>query len=71
MSPSVIGKYVNAQTTDKTKAGIIFAICAYSMWGFAPIYFKSLMSIPAADILMHRVVWSLFVLSLLVVGLKN
>ncbi len=71
MSPFVIGIYVNAQATDKTKAGIIFAICAYSMWGFAPIYFKSLMSIPAAEILMHRVVWSLLVLTLLIIGLKN
>jgi chloramphenicol-sensitive protein RarD len=62
---------VNAQTTDQTKAGIIFAICAYSMWGIAPIYFKALMSIPAPEILMHRVVWSACVLCFLVLGLRN
>jgi chloramphenicol-sensitive protein RarD len=62
---------VNSQATDQTKAGIIFAMCAYSMWGFAPIYFKLLSSIGAAEILMHRVVWSALVLCILVVGLKN
>lgn len=49
----------------------MFAIFAYSMWGFAPIYFKQLLSIPATEILMHRVVWSIGVLCFLVIGLRG
>ena len=64
-------KNVSTQTTDQTKAGMVFAVCAYTMWGIAPIYFKQLSSIPALEILMHRVVWSAFVLCFLVLGLKN
>lgn len=40
------------------RQGVIFALLAYFMWGFAPIYFKSLTAIPAGEILAHRVIWS-------------
>ncbi|MGB3725745.1 MAG: EamA family transporter RarD [Glaciecola sp.] len=50
---------------------MLFAIAAYSMWGFAPIYFKALSVIPAGEILMHRVVWSALVLVFLIVGLRQ
>nr|WP_277750970.1 EamA family transporter RarD [Ningiella ruwaisensis] len=56
---------------QQTRAGVLFAIAAYTMWGIAPIYFKALTFIPAAEILMHRVVWSVLVLVLLIVGLKS
>lgn len=62
---------MSAVTSDQTKAGVLFAICAYTMWGIAPIYFKLLDSIPASEILIHRVVWSSLVLSFLVIGLRN
>lgn len=41
------------------------------MWGVAPIYFKALASLPATDVLMHRVIWSAAVLLLLIVGLRQ
>ncbi len=56
---------------DQTKAGILFAICAYTMWGVAPIYFKALLAVPAGEILMHRMLWSAFFLLILIVGLKQ
>lgn len=56
---------------DQTKAGVLFAIAAYTMWGIAPIYFKALTHIPAQEILMHRVVWSVAVLLVLIVGLSQ
>lgn len=65
------GNSVNAEANDQTKAGILFAISAYTMWGVAPMYFKLLSSIPAAEILMHRVLWSALVLVFLIVGLKG
>ena len=51
---------------DRSKQGVLFALGAYFMWGFAPLYFKLLDTIPAPEILMHRVVWSLLVLGLLI-----
>jgi chloramphenicol-sensitive protein RarD len=52
--------------SDKSlKAGIIFALAAYSMWGIAPMYFKLLTNVPALEILMHRIVWSVLVLCVL------
>ncbi|MFQ3235172.1 MAG: chloramphenicol-sensitive protein RarD [Paraglaciecola sp.] len=52
---------------DKSaKSGALFAIAAYSMWGVAPIYFKLLDGVPAIEILLHRIVWSVLLLFILV-----
>ena len=40
------------------KRGILSGLGAYLIWGFIPIYFKLLSSIPALEIMFHRVVWS-------------
>ena len=57
---------------DKSvKAGVIFALAAYSMWGIAPMYFKLLTSVPALEIVMHRIVWSVLVLWLLLAVRKK
>jgi chloramphenicol-sensitive protein RarD len=56
---------------NSSKSGVLFAIAAYSMWGVAPIYFKFLMHMPAAEILIHRIVWSVVVLVLLVLVAGN
>ncbi|MCE9680314.1 EamA family transporter RarD [Shewanella sp. AS1] len=40
------------------RKGIMLAICAYCLWGVAPIYFKLLNEISATEILVHRVIWS-------------
>jgi chloramphenicol-sensitive protein RarD len=58
--------------SDKSvKAGVIFAIAAYSMWGIAPLYFKLLTQVPALEIVMHRIVWSVLVLCLLLVARRK
>ncbi|WP_417344728.1 EamA family transporter RarD [Ferrimonas sp.] len=51
---------------QEMRQGIIFALMAYSMWGFAPIYFKAIDAVPATEILMHRVIWSFALMALLV-----
>ena len=57
---------------DKSvKTGVIFALAAYSMWGIAPMYFKLLTSVPALEIVMHRIVWSVLVLCLLLIFRKK
>ncbi|ERM19967.1 hypothetical protein [Brevibacillus laterosporus] len=37
------------------RAGILYAIVAYAMWGFLPIYWKSVSFIPPGEILAHRI----------------
>lgn len=43
--------------------GILSAGSAFFAWGIFPIYLKALKSVPALEILSHRVVWSLIFLS--------
>ena len=47
------------------RQGFTLGVAAYSLWGVLPIYFKALRSIEAADIVAHRIVWSVPVLAAL------
>jgi chloramphenicol-sensitive protein RarD len=38
--------------------GILYAILAYGLWGFLPIYWKAIDQVPAPQILSHRIIWS-------------
>jgi chloramphenicol-sensitive protein RarD len=42
----------------QSPAGVACAVGAYLIWGLNPIYFKALQTVPAFEILMHRMVWS-------------
>lgn len=44
------------------RKGILFAGSAYFLWGLFPIYFKTLHEIPALEILLNRMLWSLLFL---------
>ncbi len=47
-------------------AGVAFALLSFLIWGLSPVYWKLLKSVPAFEILMHRMIWSfLFLLPLL------
>ena len=39
--------------------GFFHAVGAYTLWGFFPVYWKTLQTVPALEILAHRMVWSL------------
>ncbi len=55
-------------TTDeqqRARQGVLLAIGAYTMWGIAPIYFKSITEVSALEILSHRVIWSFVLLAAL------
>ena len=53
------------------QVGILYALGAYLMWGFAPVYFKYLGFIPVYEILAHRVIWSVVVTALFITYLKH
>ncbi|MDQ0300034.1 chloramphenicol-sensitive protein RarD [Salibacterium salarium] len=39
--------------------GVLAAMLAYVSWGFLPLYWKLVGDVPAAEVLAHRIVWSL------------
>jgi chloramphenicol-sensitive protein RarD len=43
--------------------GMLYAALAFLAWGLFPLYFKALGSIPAQEILAHRMAWSLLFLA--------
>ena len=47
----------------QTPAGVAYAGSAFLIWGLSPIYWKALASVPAFEILMHRMIWSFFFLA--------
>ncbi|VEF47285.1 transporter DMT superfamily protein [Bacillus freudenreichii] len=55
---------------SKTKReGIMDGVMAYLLWGFLPIYWKSLDHVPPGEVLAHRIFWSFwFMLILLLIG---
>ncbi|MCC4263369.1 EamA family transporter RarD [Oceanimonas baumannii] len=54
---------------DQSARGALLALCAYLLWGLAPVYFKQLLDVPAPEILAHRVVWSILLLLGLITAL--
>ena len=59
-----------AYTTDNSaKAGFFYALTAYLIWGFLPLYMKALEHIPAVEIVAHRILWSIPVAAVILVAL--
>lgn len=48
------------------KKGILLALAGYAIWGFFPLFFKTLQAAPAFQIMAHRVVWSFILLSIII-----
>jgi chloramphenicol-sensitive protein RarD len=46
------------------RQGLVAAAGAYLIWGLLPIYWKLLQSVPAAQIMAHRIVWCLLIVAL-------
>jgi len=51
--------------------GLFLAVCAYSLWGILPLYFRLLHSIPALEILAYRALFSFLTLLPLLCFRKN
>lgn len=52
------------------RKGILSAVGAYIIWGFIPLFFKQLQTVPAIHVTMHRIIWS-FVLLLGVIFISK
>ena len=47
-----------ATPNEDSLAGFLYALTAYLLWGFLPLYMKALAHIPPVEVIAHRVVWS-------------
>ena len=47
----------NPNNTDSAR-GFGFALTAYLLWGFLPLYMKAMAHIPPAEVVAHRIIWS-------------
>ncbi len=54
--------------THSGRAGVLYGVAAFGFWGLVPIYFKAIKTVPALQVVSHRIVWSavLFAIILLV-----
>ena len=52
-----------------TPQGFAFAVSAYFLWGFLPIYMKALSHVTPVEVLAHRVVWSIPIAAIVLVAL--
>jgi chloramphenicol-sensitive protein RarD len=52
---------------EDTLRGFGFALSAYLLWGFLPLYMKMLAHMPAVEVVAHRVIWSLPVAGLVLI----
>ncbi len=50
------------------RRGVLYSIGAYVMWGLFPLYWKQLETIPALQIIGHRIGWSFILLFLIVLA---
>jgi len=56
---------------DDKLIGYCYGIAAFIAWGFLPIYWKLLATVPAQEILAHRIFWSFAFMALMLFYLKR
>jgi chloramphenicol-sensitive protein RarD len=65
------------QTSSSVKSkseaawGAVYAAAAFLIWGISPVYWKALQVVPAFEIILHRIVWSFFLLVPLIIILRR
>jgi chloramphenicol-sensitive protein RarD len=58
----MIKRHLESFHSKTGRAGVIYAISAYTLWGILPVYWKAMKQIPAGEILAHRIFWSFLLL---------
>lgn len=53
------------------RLGIVYAVSAYLIYGFMPIYFKLLAAVPPGETMAHRLVWSVLLLAAIVTASRR
>ncbi|MDF1727387.1 MAG: EamA family transporter RarD [Sulfitobacter sp.] len=64
------GPHIPTANRD-TPQGLAFALSAYGFWGFLPIYMKLLDHMGPAEVVAHRVIWSIPIAALVLIILRR
>lgn len=59
-----------AQNEDSAR-GFAFALSAYFLWGFLPLYMKAVAHISPTEVIAHRILWSVPVAGLVLLALRR
>lgn len=59
------------KSDGEQRAGLLYGIGAYGMWGIVPLFWPLLKPSGAAEILAHRMVWSLALVAVALLALKR
>ncbi|TXS33965.1 EamA family transporter RarD [Streptomyces sp. ms191] len=59
------------KTDNEGRAGLLYGIGAYGMWGLVPLFWPLLKPSGAIEILAHRMVWSLAVVGIALLALRR
>lgn len=51
--------------------GVAYGVGAYTMWGCFPLFFALFETVPAYEVLVHRIIWSCVFLALVISALKR
>jgi chloramphenicol-sensitive protein RarD len=62
-APEAVHKAVRERNS---RAGLIYGLSAYAVWGFIPLYFRAVASVAPITILYHRIIWSALFMALVV-----
>ncbi|MFZ9132277.1 MAG: EamA family transporter RarD [Gemmobacter sp.] len=54
--------------TDDSPRGLAFAVSAYVLWGFMPLYLSTLAHVSPAEIITHRILWSIPVAAVVLIA---
>lgn len=59
------------KANEDTMQGLVYALMAYGMWGFLPLYMKIMSHIPVVEVLAHRVIWSVPIAAVVLLLLRR
>ncbi|TMM52370.1 EamA family transporter RarD [Sulfitobacter sabulilitoris] len=62
---------LNQKADEDTGQGLALAVTAYLLWGFLPIYMKLVAHIPAAEVVAHRIIWSVPVAAVVLIVMRR
>lgn len=60
---------LSASQNVDTPRGFAFAVSAYLLWGFLPLYMKALAHVPPVEVVAHRVIWSVPIAGVILLAL--
>jgi chloramphenicol-sensitive protein RarD len=59
----------DAPAQSEATRGFVFALSAYLLWGFLPLYMKMVAHIPPVEVVAHRILWSVPVAGIVLLAL--